>query len=395
VRTFFFWMAFAAALGFAKVVVLAKLLPSADFGNYVMVLGASALLTMVLPFGLIEGTIKRFPRLWVDGAKGEMRAESRHIALAVLVPTGGLVALLLPVWWFRPDIVVPCLLGVVLGYVGILARVESALIQAIGAPRLLGQFSVFRAVTALALALLGGWLGDWRGAIAGEVVAALLSVLQAKIALRPHLGHPSGVRLPASRVRDRGLYLSAVLTSATTMADRGIINLLSGAALAGSYGFVMILPQAGQVVTNIIGQRVGPGLIRSQKRTGRLDAAQLLKAAALVVGAALALTVAALAMSLFGEDLLVKYRVGAVAIILAGFICASYFHVILEYALISLNRERSVLVAGLSAFVVFATGFLLAQGLIGYLLAALATRLVQTLWLLAALARGPHVASPS
>ena len=69
--------------GSGQPVVLAKLLPAAAFGNYVMVIGGSALLTMVLPFGLIEGTIKRFPRLWVDGAKAEMLAESRHIALAV------------------------------------------------------------------------------------------------------------------------------------------------------------------------------------------------------------------------------------------------------------------------------------------------------------------------
>lgn len=394
---FLFWMFLASGLGFAKVGALAHILTQADFGNYAMAVGAAMLLTMLLSVGLIEGTIKRFPRLWVDGDRSAMVADTRAISLTLLkrvvLLSLGLTAIVLMLG--RMDDAKPLLLGVLMGYAGILARLSSTLILAIGSGPLLRDFTVYRAVFALAAALGGGALMGWIGAMIGEVIALFATVLHAHYLLKPYLANANGASHMNSEGTANGqLYVASVLTAGSMMLDRLLVNFASGAAMAGSYAFAMILAQIGQLMTNIIGQRVGPAIIRLARRTGspRSGIDLLMRTAIGMAAVSLAIIVAAIIASRIDPiaGMIGKYQVGDRSIMITGAICFFYLYVILEYALIAYDRERDVLSASLASSTVFGAAIAIAWGAGGkldyYLLAALATRATQTLWLAGALA---------
>lgn len=393
---FMFWMLIASGLGLTKMVLIAKILQPGDFGNYAMLMSGSMLLTMVLSFGLIEGTIKRFPRLWVDSAISQIKADIRDIAVAVTrrsVILGGITLLALMILG-RIDLGLPILFGILLGFTGLLVRLVSSVQLAIGDIKLLAKFSVFRSAAAFAIAALGAWQFGWVGAVSGELIALGLTVAQGAMAVSPRLGGGGGtVPVMEPTISDHRLYIGSVLTSGTMMADRGLINIVSGPAAAGSYGFIMILTQMGQIVLNIMAQKIGPEIIRDAKVKGSTSGAfhVIIRTAAVTILIAIAGTVTALMLQDLPAvaPLVEKYSVSSTSIILAGTICVFYLYVLLEYVLIAANREGSVVNASCAAALMFAIGFTVASAYGGlveyYMAAALATRVVQTIWLAVAL----------
>lgn len=394
-KLYILFMGTASVLGFVKSALVATILSAHDFGNYGMTLGAAMFLTMALSFGLIEATIKRFPRLWVERDRTAINAATRRIRMALFSRTAALLPLVVIgaiVLNPRPDLLAwGCV--VVLGYAGILGRLESAQILAIGSNSLIARFSLLRSTFAITAATGGAVLFGWRGALIGELFAATATVIQARYSLRPHLSvGPAGPLSKDKLEEDRGLYASALLASAPTMLDRSAIAAASGAAIAGQYGFAMLLAQVGQVVVNIVCQKVGPSIIRSRKITGngRAGSKMMLLACATVIGVSILTAggvISAMALGI-GADLISKYALSPTIVLIACASGAMSVFVIMEYAVIALDREQEVLRASGVAFLVFAIGLgvtALVRGPVEYyLLTGLLARAAQSIWLLVA-----------
>lgn len=361
-RSFFAWMIFASALGFLKLLLAAHVLSTADFGHYTSVLGGGLLASSLLSVGLVEGTIKLYPRLWQAGRPDDIRTDSAVIgrrlaarfavAATLLCGSASLMDL-----GYGP---LPFLLGAGVGLGTAFLALQASMIRAVDSASLLQTFSVRRAVVTLLAVCAGGWLFGWTGALAGEAVAAILTVAVTWGLVRSHF-----VRASRPCEHDKGaeeasgggtLYVSMFVTSATTQLDRGLVNATSGPVMAGTYSFVSLLTQAGLLLMNILTQRVGPAVIRTHHETGRAAPLGILfKPVGLLVAVTAAFVIAALVLKrtsiyAFGFS---RFEISDSAIMLAGALGMLSTTGLLEFWLIAENRERQIMRCSLVYAIIF------------------------------------------
>ena len=268
---FIIYMAGAAGIGLFKVLLVAGILPKEMFGNYVAIASGAMLLTMVMSAGLIEGTIKRFPRLWSENKADQIVTDVFSILSKVVLRTTVIsaIAAIGMLLSGRIDLLIVILPGVFLGGAGLVIRLLSSAQLAIGSLNLLITFSMFRALVTFLFVVIGAWAFGFFGAVFGEVAAVIAVITQAWMGLKRYLvWKNSASKLSPSDRPDYRLYIGSVMTSGTMLADRPLVNLLSGSALAGSYGFAMITAQISQMLINIISQKLGPAFIKATQDKG-------------------------------------------------------------------------------------------------------------------------------
>lgn len=156
-RSFFAWMIFASGLGFLKLLSAAHLLNTADFGHYTTVLGGGMLASSLLSVGLVEGTIKLYPRLWQAGRPEGIRTDSAAtgrrlaarfaVASTLLCGSASLMDL-----GYGP---LPFLLGAGVGLGTAFLALQASMIRAVDSASLLQTFSVRRAVVILLAVCMG------------------------------------------------------------------------------------------------------------------------------------------------------------------------------------------------------------------------------------------------
>ena len=266
------------------------------------------LASSLLSVGLVEGTIKLYPRLWQAGWPDDIRTDS--------AATGR---------------------------------------------RLAARFAV---ATTLLAVCTGGWLFSWTGALAGEAVAAMLTVAVTWGLVRSHF-----VRASGPREHDKGaeeassggiLCVSMLVTSATIQLGRGLVNATSGPAMAGTYGFVSLFTQAGLLLMNILTQRVSPTVIQTYHETGRATPLRILfKPVGPLVAVTAAFVIAALVLkrtSIYAFDFS-RFEIGDSAIVMAGVLGMLSITGLLEFWLIAENRERQIMRCSLVYTIIFFCAF--------------------------------------
>ncbi len=344
-------MLVASALGFIKVMALAKLMPPASFGNYGTVLGVAILSATLLSAGKVEGTIKFYPRLWVAGDLAGTRQHAVGVAgtltwrFALVVGLLCLAATLFDIgyspWVF--------LIGGLLGFANALATVMASLIRATGSARLLQSFSFRRAAIALPLSCGLGVTAGWTGALVGDAVATALTLVTCARAVGRHFPAGEGPT-PTDHGGGVRLYIATLFSSTTGLADRAIVNLALGPAAAGAYGVIALMVQVGQLTSNIVAQRVGPAVIKAFHsgegrgtglRTLVVPCTGLVALAVLLIGAMLAMWRFDLPPGFLSD-----YGIGPMAIWLGGALVALQIFSLMEFLLIARDQERYILLAG-------------------------------------------------
>lgn len=389
-KQYFFWMLFASGLGFSKVLALAQIMSPADLGSYVSVIGVAVLSSTLLSLGQIEGTTKFYPRLWLTGDYARITDSVTLIAakLAVrfaLATVLGAIAMML----FKLDN--PIVTALTAGGIGLCAAylaLAASILRAAENADLLQAFHLIRNATVVVLAFIGGWFFGWNGAMVGDLVAAAATLLYAAFGIRQMFTKHTGVRdeepLPETVSKTGGgmLYLANLLSSSTQLLDRGAINLILGAAAAGSYGIVALMFQVGQLVVNIFAQRAGPRVIKSA-RTNALGSGRIESVRKPVLGmAALSIAVACAMLAARALDLpfgfFERYQISWLAIVFGGGVCFMQIFGLLEFHLIAHDREKDVLLASAIATatmtVLFAAAWYFGLALEWFILAVLVAR---------------------
>jgi hypothetical protein len=374
-HVFFLWMLVSSGLGFVKVLTLARVLPPADFGHYVTLFGAATLSGTLLSFGLVEATIKLYPRVWVAGGRQLILNDARRVALRVVqrfaaatVVFASLAAVL--------DLGYPPLIYLLAGITGLgvaMLGLTASMLRASDSPDGLRKFNFARSAIAFAVVVPGAYMFHWKGAVAGEALAGMLSLFHCRLLIRA--AYPTAVSQPGSTepeppvtaVQGSGgtkLYLANMFSSSTSMLDRSFINVVLGPAFAGSYGVLVIVFQIGQLLVNILAQRVGPLVIkaratgdRSHGTFGRLRNYGLLLAGAMfgLVAMLLIARMYDLPSGFFG-----KYEISATSLVLAGVVGLLQIYALLEFYLLAQDRENEVLLASVIGSVSFFGLFTLA-----------------------------------
>lgn len=370
-------MLLASALGFIKLLALAYVMPAHDYGQYVAHFGIATLAGALVSAGLIERTIKAYPRQWVTGARSAILADARKIARTLafrFICIGGICAVAAMLGWLPSslvDVAWTTGLGLCTAWLALLA----SLYRAAGSQRALQNFSWWRSAATLILALPGGWILGWQGAMAGDIGASLLGVGIAIWQLPKLFSDVTEGAISTPAVSDEApsdsghhqLYVANLLVAAVVMVDKAWVGAALGAALAGAYGVIMLIPQIAQLLVNVVVQHIGPLVIKyvhmKHRDTSRISAVGL--QAALLAGFSIVLTLAALIgkrLPYIGH-LFTKFSISDLSLILAGVIAAGQVYSIIEFHLIARDRERDVLSASVVSAVLFFSLFAVAAQL--------------------------------
>lgn len=364
---FMFWMLLASGLGFVKLLALAWALNASDFGHYVGLFGLSTLAGAMVSFGLVERTIKLYPRQWTQGQQLDILRNANQILMQLLVRSaaaGGLVVVAVTVTSVPValgEVLSVTLLGLGTAWLALFASIY----RAAGSRPALQRFALWRGGLACALALLGGLVWGWAGALFGDVLAAGLSSIYSLVELRrlcqaAATSHAEMGGAPAadkSSAGHRDLYAANLLSASTGMVDKAWVGGALNPAAAGTYGVVMLLPQIAQMLVNVVAQYVGPLVIKfvhvkhvDRSRISALGLQGALLALAVTAGVAIALVSKRLPLL---QPLFDKFAISDLALVLAGIAAAAQIYTLIEFHLIAHDCERRVLLASLVSSAVF------------------------------------------
>lgn len=348
-------MALASAISLLRGFALAGLLDAASFGIYATVFAAGTFSSLLVSGGRVELTQKTYPRMWSDGQHAALLGSVDRGA-RVLVLRAALLASLLAaaaVIAGRGDLLAPALAAAVVSWSTASVSIYASAQRASRELRSVGMVTLQRSLAAVVLGCVGAWLGSWPGAIAGEVVGSLVGVgLSRRWVLRlarPGSGSELGPTTAAAQGGKRWLFAAALSGAVPFYLDRLFVAHRWGAEAVGRYGFLMLFVSGASVVASIVVQKVGPQLVHMSHTGSTLRAQAAL--ATRWIGACLALYLAGMALAGF---LLLKLDVGGFAtkfaldaplMAIASVLCCLQLGLIIDWLLISHDRERDMYIA--------------------------------------------------
>lgn len=364
----------ASVIGFIKLLSLAYLMPVYEYGQYIAYFGVATLSATLISMGLVEKTIKAYPRQWVNGQRNEIIHDA--VKIAAVISTRFFFAcmgiIILSFFELIPVTLYSIILTIVLSLCTSVLALLGSLYRAAGSQKALQNFTWWRSFATLCIALPAGALFGWQGALAGEIVANLvgitigtrqLKILYQKIQLYPETTS-SNCDVNLSANIDRGhfqLYFANLAVLFVTMVDKAWLGTTLGPSLVGSYGIVMLIPQVSQLIVNVIAQYTGPLIIKlahlKKKSKSTYNTAGL-QAGLLALFAFTLVFVAYIAKRLpYLDHIFQKYSISDGSLFIAGLIAAGQIYSVLEFHLIAFNREKDVLKASIVSFVIFIVSF--------------------------------------
>ncbi len=354
-------MSTAAGMSLVRGFVVAGLLPAASFTTYAVVVAVGTFLSNLLSFGLIEGTVKQFPRIAVSGGAAELLSLSDGAIGRLAVRTLYWLPLFAIITYLADRahpfaFVAVALIAYGVAVLGVLASVQRALLNVLNVALANG----LRATLYLVLASLGVWVLGLFGAVAGEILAAALGALGSRgifkrtlRSLSPTAGRIA-VQDVASRIKaERGvtLFVAYSATAVPIYLDRPYVAAVFSRADSAAYAVMILFATGATVFVNIVGQKVGPELIQRERMGASLRAlmAHALKWSVAVIGVWIAIIAAAGALFSSGAFafVLAKYALTVPMFVAVGLLGCAQITSLFEFILIARDMERQMLVLSL------------------------------------------------
>ncbi len=345
----------ASLMTMVRMAIAALLLRPHDFATYATLSATAAFLSSIISFGIIEATIKGFPRLVGEGRAGEMPGQAHAILRTVAVRAllaGGLILLagwLLDMIWLR-------LLGFALllapanAYTAIVASMQ----RAAGNPVHLAAGTVLRALAVmLAVTICAAFFGLVAVVGAEAVTTVFACYLSERLffagrnspacagsgsetaAVPPHGDRGDGIRV----------FMAFSLITIPFYLDRLYVTSVLGDGPAGQYAVLALFLTGASLLVNTLAQRVGPDAIRLVHRDGNSAAARRQVMQWTGVSIALWLLAMAIAGSVIGMNLLpsglARYHIEwpmLAPIAVSGILLNT---ALLEFLLLALDREKA------------------------------------------------------
>lgn len=364
-------MGAASAASLFKQLLLATFLERSEFGIIAALTTAGVFASTLISYGSIEATRKKFPRLWTDGATHRIIEDLSEISKLVLkraIAVFLLMASVLLIGGWRIDyglvVVSVAFSGCIVGLCASVQRVALSKNQ-------LAQMVILRTmiVTILPVAIASRF--DFHLVLLAESISALAAALWVyKNTQRLCKAHGETIAsvipvetssLPSLPSRYDYLFWAFLLGSIPFTLDRTVIALQLGAAEAGSYAVVSMLIVISATVNGIVEQVVGPRIVSVRHVSAQDSTAErLLWRTLWQTGAACAFIVAAafvLIQSPLAGHLSQKYEISVYLFIPVLLVCIAQFSPILDWYLLSLDKERAIMIAAVTFFLLFVLGF--------------------------------------
>lgn len=363
-RLFFAHMAISSALTLVRGFLIAHLLSPGAFGTYALLLALGTFSASLIGFGQIERTFKRFPRLFEDGHAEAALREADGIGRMLLrrALALGAVGVAVAAAISGRDLAsgLACAVGLAAGvavqstYISV-HRASAELVP-------LGRSALARSALALAFAATGAMLASWPGAMVGEIAAAGLGAwISRAFALRTVSRIDAVPARPLEAPgREMWLFTAFIVAAAPLYLDRGTVSLLLGTVAAGSYSLLMLFVAGANTVTAIVSQKLGPQLVRLERSGARFRTQVILLLQWILGIGALCVTGMAVAgaVLLYGPlaSLGAKYGLGPELFLAATAMCVGQVSHLIEWSLLSHDRERSVFAAAIAYLAMLGLG---------------------------------------
>jgi hypothetical protein len=386
----------ASALGFVKFLGLAYAMPVHDYGSYVAYFGVATFASMILSFGITEKTIKDYPRLWVSERRTDVLADAVRIGRVLILRCSSVGLLALAVTSLESISLEPKTVLFVTGLAlcTSLLALTGSVYRAANCQKSLQNFSFLRSAFVAVFSLFAGGLIGWEGAIGGDIIGNTLAIGYAiwqlpKIYKLETVVETNTVNSSSSDKGHYKLYFANLSLAPQSMLDRIWVNNVIGSSMAGAYGVVMLIPQASQLLANVIVQYIGPLVIKlvHLKQNNTRNQSSIAFNAGLMIVFSIVLTVSALVAKHlpYVNSLFEKYSISNLSILIVGVIACGQIYGLIEFHLIAHDREQNVLMASVISSVIFAASFACASMLqadVEWFLAGIAAARWGQIWLL-------------
>ncbi|PTS95972.1 hypothetical protein DBR11_20025 [Pedobacter sp. HMWF019] len=257
--------------------LLAIFLSPSIYGQYASLYAICIFMGTMLSFGNIESTIKTYPRCHLDGQHKEILADTfviiRILTFRCLI-TLPIVAF--TVWYLTGTLDAVTIIGSsILTLTTAVFNIIASGIRATGLLIYIGRIQFVRSIISFIIVLLIAKLFKYVPYLfIAEALASTISIILSVFTLsksldlqREKLVIPSKGSLPISAFKEGlPLFFSNALISIPAFFDKSIIGSSIGFALAGAYGLLSVINQAGTLISNIMAQKVGPQIIKIAKQ---------------------------------------------------------------------------------------------------------------------------------
>jgi len=383
-------MSFAAMIALVRGFIVAGILELFSFGLYATIVAVGMFSSALVSFGEIERTIKTFPRLWVEERHRRSVVDRADKSAWVMILRAAAFFAFLLTCTLADAIRSFAQMGMFVALIALGAALSSLYASAIRATcdvELLARNTLFRALIVLLFGLSGAYYFSWQGAILGEVSGAIIGVLITRHSVLGKMTFPAAndkyIRendgIPAPPDRGLWLFFAGLLASAPVYLDRAFVASVLGAAMVGTFGFLLLFVTGANTFAGIIAQKVGPQLVKMQHLGDPLSAqiryAMRWLALISVICIVGMIVVAFLLFFGPGQYFYIKFQLNIKLICAAAVLCSLQTGVILDFILISRNQERAVFIA--------ACWYILAFGVVVWVVLWLRLSLVDFVWLLA------------
>jgi len=397
----------ATMLGFLKTIVLASILPAEVFGFYITALGASSIVALFSTFGDVEQTYKLYPQQYATGHINEMWLHIKKLIKKLIIRGLALCIVASLICYFFSDIELSpfnAALIILTGLAIVLQMLMASIIRAVDPSKLLPLFTFARGFAALTLCVLIAMLTkNWRLILFVEALSMIIvftgMVVMIKFSLKQETSTASYLtgslaypHQPADKVAGKKIYLAALIASLIPFGGRAFILALAGPVVAGAYGLLTVLVQAGQMLAGTLSQKLGPALLREAATRGDGERKNAVQRFALPVlflwGAAFGTFLLCWVSMLFpyGKEFWGDYNISLFILALTSFQMAMTAFLYLHFAVMAENRESDLIFAAILSIIVFFGGFLITAkiqfGLAGYVTAAAVAYASHTFYLL-------------
>lgn len=386
-------MGVASVLATLKIIVVAELVSPEQFGLFISYLSFAFFLGVGVSLGLVEGTVKLYPRLWAAGENQKLFLHSSHIFSILLSRYVVVLSIgLLCSWLFNlaSFLVVISVTGVALGVT--FFSITSSYMRAREAFYSLAWMNVFRNVFGILLVIsMAYWFGTSQAMIAAELLSVLLLVgallwiyLPKKMVTISKPVTPAFYSME-DRKQERYLYLSNMINLSPLYLDKVLITAIASPVVTAKYAIAMLVVQVFTLITNTVSQLYGTKVVKLGNSKEELQLKIVLTAKWVSFIAVLCvLTFIVFVISKEFDAIKAffdKYEVSTELFLIAVLIAFLRVSVLFEFLLLSKEKEKKILEASILSSVVFFGGFGIAA-VVGFtveqfMLVVLASKLLQ------------------
>lgn len=350
-------MVAAAGVSFLRVIVVALVLPSDDFAVYAATVALGSFLAYILSFGLIESTIKKFPRLFLQQQYAEINSISKDILYSLIRRALVYIFLALPFFlvWDNgtPEQII---LGILLAFSNATANLVSSIQRAFYNINHFSLGSIVRSSITFLLVVSAAYFFSIVGVIIIEAISILLGSFVSRLIATFTLSKTEtkkiqSIKTDESKEKGKLVFFSFIFLSIPFYLDRMFINEFYSKGEASAYAFMAILITGSAVLVNIIAQKVGPEVLKLEKN-GVLISKQVLYAVkwslmpVLIWILVISLALIILDLNAF-PGILIKYNVSMNLVLSIGLLGLFQITSIFEFVFIANNREWEFFVSSL------------------------------------------------